>query len=50
MPAFESREVHREAMAALIMFQNACEEERLTVELARHLAAFLQRERKARAD
>jgi tetratricopeptide (TPR) repeat protein len=50
MPAFESREVHREAMAALIMFQNACEEERLTVKLARHLAAFLQRERKARAD
>jgi tetratricopeptide (TPR) repeat protein len=50
MPAFESREVHREAMAALIMFQNACEEERLTVKLARHLAAFLQRERKARAE
>lgn len=50
MPAFESREVHREAMAALIMFQNACEEERLTVTLARHLAAFLQRERKSRAD
>jgi tetratricopeptide (TPR) repeat protein len=50
MPAFESREVHREAMAALIMFQNACEEERLTVKLARHLAAFLQRERKTRAE
>jgi tetratricopeptide (TPR) repeat protein len=50
MPAFESREVHREAMAALIMFQNACEEERLTVKLARHLAAFLQRERKARVE
>lgn len=50
MPAFESREVHREAMAALILFQNACEEERLTVELARHLATFLRRERKVRAD
>jgi tetratricopeptide (TPR) repeat protein len=50
MPAFESREVHREAMAALILFQNACEEERLTVELAQHLATFLRRERKVRAD
>jgi len=50
MPAFESREVHREAMAALIMFQNACAEERLTVQLAQHLASFLQRERQARAD
>jgi tetratricopeptide (TPR) repeat protein len=47
VPVFESREVHREAMAALIMFQHACEEERLTVELARHLAAFLQRERES---
>jgi tetratricopeptide (TPR) repeat protein len=50
MPVFESREVHREAMAALIMFQNACEEERLTVKLARHLATFLQRERKIRTE
>lgn len=50
MPAFESREVHREAMAALIMFQNACEQERLTVDLARHLATFLHRERTARPD
>jgi tetratricopeptide (TPR) repeat protein len=47
MPVFESREVHREAMAALLMFQHACEEERLTVELARHLATFLQRERES---
>ncbi len=47
MPAFESREVHREAMAALIMFQEAAEEERLTVALARHLATFLGRERAA---
>ena len=45
MPAFESREVHREAMAALLMFQQACEEERLTVQLARQIAAFLKRER-----
>jgi tetratricopeptide (TPR) repeat protein len=45
MPAFESREVHREAMAALLMFQQACEEERMTVQLARQIAAFLKRER-----
>jgi hypothetical protein len=46
LPAFESREIHREAMAALLMFQGACEEERLTVQLARQLADFLQRERR----
>jgi tetratricopeptide (TPR) repeat protein len=45
LPAFESREVHREAFAALIMFQQAAEEERMTVALARNLAAFLGRER-----
>jgi hypothetical protein len=45
LPAFSSREVHREAMAALLLFQHACQEERLTVELARQLAAFLVRER-----
>lgn len=46
LPVFESREVHREAMAALLMFQHAAEEETLTLELARHLAEFLQRERR----
>jgi tetratricopeptide (TPR) repeat protein len=45
LPAFSSREVHREAMAALLLFQHACEEERLTVELARQLASLLERER-----
>jgi hypothetical protein len=45
MPAFESCEVHREALAALLLFQQACEEERLTFQLARQLAAFLKRER-----
>ena len=48
MPVFESREVNREAMAALLMFQHAAQEERLTVDLARQLAAFLKRERRAR--
>lgn len=45
LPVFESRDVHREAMAALLLFQNAAEEERLTVELVRNLAAYLARER-----
>ncbi len=45
LPAFSSREVHREAIVALLLFQHACQEERLTVDLARQLAAFLVRER-----
>lgn len=48
MPVFESRDVHREALAALIMFQHAAEEERLTVGLAHELAAVVKRERPAR--
>jgi tetratricopeptide (TPR) repeat protein len=46
MPIFESRDVHREAIVALLMFQRACEEERLTVELVQELAAYLRRERR----
>ena len=49
MPVFESRDVHREALATLVMFQKACEEERLTVELASEIAGTLQRERRTRA-
>lgn len=49
MPVFQSRDVHRESMAALIMFQKACEEERLTVELAGQIAATLQRSQRSRA-
>lgn len=45
MVVFESRDVHREAIFALLMFQRACEEERLTVDLVRQLAAHLRRER-----
>ncbi len=45
LPVFSSRDIHRDAMAGLLLFQHACEEERLTVELARRLAAVLQRER-----
>ncbi|HEV7519261.1 MAG TPA: hypothetical protein VGR07_23475, partial [Thermoanaerobaculia bacterium] len=46
MPIFESRDVHREAIAALVMFQHAAEEERLTAQLAENLAASLRRERR----
>ncbi len=46
MPIFESRDVHREALMALLMFQRACEEERLTVDLVRQLAEHLRRERR----
>ena len=45
LPVFSSRDVHREAIIALLLFQNACQEERLTVELASQLAALLDRER-----
>jgi tetratricopeptide (TPR) repeat protein len=46
MPVFESRDVHREAIAALLMFQHAAEEEHLTAQLAQQLAASLRRERR----
>jgi tetratricopeptide (TPR) repeat protein len=45
LPVFSSREIHREAMAALLLFQSACQEELLTVGLAIQLAALLDRER-----
>lgn len=45
MPVFQSRDVHREAILALLMFQRACEEERLTVDLVREISAYLRRER-----
>lgn len=45
MQVFESRDVHREAVAALLMFQKACEEERVTAQLATQLAALLKRSR-----
>lgn len=45
MPVFEARDVHREALVSLLLFQRACEEERLTVEMARQLAHELRRQR-----
>jgi tetratricopeptide (TPR) repeat protein len=43
---FESREIHQMAMAALLLFQKACAEERITDELIRQIAADLRRERR----
>lgn len=48
MPIFQSRDLHREALATLVMFQRACEEERLTVELAEQIASALLRGRHSR--
>ena len=43
LATFESREIHRESTAVLILFQRACEEERLTAELARQFASLLRK-------
>lgn len=45
---FESRDVHREALGALYLFQRACEEERLTEQTVGRLAEVLRRGQPAR--
>jgi tetratricopeptide (TPR) repeat protein len=45
VPIFQAQGVHREALAALKLFQDAAEREALTVDLARRLAAHFQRVR-----
>lgn len=45
LPVFKSRDVHREALAALIVFQRAAEMEQLTVGLVEEIAAYLERAR-----
>jgi tetratricopeptide (TPR) repeat protein len=45
---FESRDVHREALGALYLFQKACEEERLTEQTVGQLAEVLRRGQPAR--
>lgn len=37
--------IHRESLAVLLLFQRACEEVRLTAELARQLASLLRKGR-----
>jgi tetratricopeptide (TPR) repeat protein len=46
LPVFESREVHREAMASLLLFHQACVEERATRELIQQIASALRRDRR----
>lgn len=43
MEVFSAQEVYREAAAALVLFQRACEEERVTAELISRLATLLRR-------
>jgi len=45
---FESRDVYREALGALYLFQKACEEERLTEQAINRLAERLRRDRPVR--
>jgi tetratricopeptide (TPR) repeat protein len=45
LPVFRSREVYREALAALIVFQNAAEVEQLTLSLVDEIAAYLRQAR-----
>lgn len=47
---FESKEVYREASAALLLFRQACEEERVTLELIRQVASQLSRERRSNGE
>lgn len=42
MAIFEAQEIHRESWAALLLFRQACDENRATADLARHLAAVLR--------
>jgi tetratricopeptide (TPR) repeat protein len=45
LPIFESQEVHREAIGALVVFEQAVQAERLTVELSRRIRDYLLRSR-----
>lgn len=44
-PVFEADGIHREATAALILFQNAAREDAATIELVKDLADYLKRAR-----
>jgi tetratricopeptide (TPR) repeat protein len=44
---FRAQRVHREALAAVILFQEAAEQERATVELAKKLSEYLRRAERA---
>ena len=45
-PLFQAQDVHREALAALALFQEAARQDRLTVERALEIADYLRKARK----
>jgi tetratricopeptide (TPR) repeat protein len=45
LPIFRSREIHREAIAALLCFQRAAEMERVTLSLIETVSSYLERSR-----
>jgi tetratricopeptide (TPR) repeat protein len=45
LPIFEAQDVHREVLAALVLFQEAARQEQLTVEKALEVAAYLREAR-----
>jgi tetratricopeptide (TPR) repeat protein len=45
LPIFQSRDVHREALAALILFREAAKAERVTLALIREIGAYLEEAR-----
>jgi tetratricopeptide (TPR) repeat protein len=45
VPIFRSREIHREAIAALLFFQRAAEMEQVTLTVVEQVAAYLQKSR-----
>jgi len=45
LPIFRAQDVHREAVAALVLFQEAAREEQVTAAFVRELAAYLDRAR-----
>jgi tetratricopeptide (TPR) repeat protein len=44
IPVFESQDVRREVLISLALFQQACEEERLTVDIVQQLSQLLEAE------
>lgn len=46
VPIFESRDVHQEAIAALLIFKEAAEEEKISLGLLGRIAAYLERARR----
>ncbi|HKI03650.1 MAG TPA: hypothetical protein VKK31_16850 [Thermoanaerobaculia bacterium] len=45
LPVFKSRDIHREAIAALLVFQKAAEMERVTLGLIREVSSYLRESR-----